>query len=112
MTRFVVLYYAPKEAIEAIKDIPPEEAAEGMKAWADWAERCGPALIDMGTPLGNGMMVKQTGNAPSEKDIAGYSFLEAENIDAAMALLEGHPALGWGDNSAVEVHEAMPLPGM
>ena len=52
----------------------------------------------------------QSGSAPSDKEVTGYSILEAENMEAAQALLAGHPHLEWEAGCQIEVHEAMPLP--
>ena len=110
MGRYVVLYYAPKSAVEAMADVTPEEMNKGMEVWMAWAGRCGGSLVDMGTPLGGGQNVTKAGSTPSDRDVAGYSVLEAENMEAAQALLAGHPHLEWQAGCEIEVHEAMPLP--
>ncbi len=33
-------------------------------------------------------------------------------MDAAVAMLQGHPHLDWAAGCAIEVHEAMPVSGM
>jgi hypothetical protein len=33
-------------------------------------------------------------------------------MDAAVAMLQGHPHLDWATGCEIEVHEAMPVPGM
>ena len=60
--------------------------------------------------LGGGQKLTQSGSAPSDKEVTGYSILEAENMEAAQALLAGHPHLEWKAGCEIEVHEAMPLP--
>ena len=47
----------------------------------------------------------------SSWQVVGYSILQAENIDDAKALLDGHPHLAWDGACEIEVHEVMPLPG-
>ena len=64
----------------------------------------------MGTPLGDGHKLTPTGNSPSDRQVVGYSILQAESGEAARALLEGHPHLQWGEGE-IEVHESLPLPG-
>jgi hypothetical protein len=112
MAKFMVIYHAPVAATEQMAKATPEEMAEGMKPWMDWAERCGSALVDMGSPLGGGQTVTKSGTQPSDKQVAGYSVLEAPDMAAAVKLLQGHPHLDWVDGCEIEVHEAMPMPGM
>ena len=77
-----------------------------------WAEKCGDKLIDFGTPLSGGVKLSPGGNSTaSDKDVLGYSILNAENIEEAQSLLEGHPHLKWNAACSIEVHESMPTPG-
>ncbi len=110
MGTYIVLYHAPKSALEAMGDATPEDMKKGMEPWMAWAARCGDNLVDMGAPLRAGRKVTTSGSSPSDKDVVGYSILEAENIDAAEALLAGHPHLAWQAGCEIEVHETMPLP--
>jgi len=110
MKKFIVIYHAPASATEQMANATPEQMQEGMKPWMDWAARCGSGLVDMGTPLGNGQKVSKSGSVPSDRDVAGYSILQAESMDAAKALLSGHPHLEWDAACEIEVHEALPMP--
>ncbi len=110
MTKFVVTYHASADALEQTMNATPEEMAEGMKPWMAWAESCGDALVDLGTPLGGGQRLTKSGVSPSSSGVAGYSILEAEDMDAALALLGGHPHLEWTETAEIEVHESMPMP--
>ena len=45
-------------------------------------------------------------------ELAGYSIIEAVDMSAAKALVDGHPFLsGSTGDFAVEIHELMPVPG-
>ncbi len=110
MKQFVVLYFAPASAMEKMKSSTPEEMKKGMEEWMKWAEKCGDHLVDMGNPLGNGKGIDQSGTSPSQKGIAGYSILQAEDITEAEGLLKGHPHLSWTEGCQIEVYEKMPLP--
>jgi hypothetical protein len=90
----------------------PKAAAEGMKGWMAWAKKCGKQLVDMGTPLGNGVKLNQDGATPSKRNVAGYSILQAESLAAAKKLMKNHPHLGWDAGCDIEVHESQALPGM
>ncbi len=58
------------------------------------------------------MKVTATTSSTSDKEVTDYSILEAESMDAAVAMLQGHPHLDWATGCEIEVHEAMPVPGM
>ena len=107
MTKFVVIYYASESVLEQMSKATPEEMAEGMKPWMAWAERCGDGLIDIGTPLTGGRRLSKSGASPSDKGVVGYSILQADNLEAAQALLDGHPHLEWAAGCEIEVHECM-----
>ena len=111
MKNFVVIYHAPASFMEQAQNATPEEMQKGMKAWMEWAAKCGDALVDFGAPLAGGQKLSTSGSSPSDKDVAGYSILQAEDMDGAKALLQGHPHLEWTAGCEIEVHEAMPPPG-
>lgn len=113
MNKYIVIYHASPDALARSMNTPPEEAAEGMKLWHQWAEKCGDHMIDLGTPLGFGQKINVDGSsADSTRHVCGYSLLQAESMDEARRLLQGHPHLsGWDASCEIEVHEAMALPG-
>ena len=112
MKNFIVIYHAPEGSWDP-SNTTPEEQAKSMEAWMQWAEKCGESLVDMGSPLMNGQKLSpDSPSTNSDKNVVGYSVLQAENIDEAKALLDGHPHLGWDASCSIEVHETMPMPGM
>ena len=94
MNKYIVIYHANAEALAGMQSATPEEMAEGMKPWMTWAEACGDGLVDMGTPLGGGLKLTSGGSSPSDREVTGCSILQAENMAAAEAMLQGHPHLG------------------
>jgi hypothetical protein len=116
MKKYLVLYHATMtpEMMQQMMSRPKEDMAKGMEAWAQWAQKCGNHLVDMGSPLMGGQALNADGTSKnSEKNVGGYSILQAENMDEAKALLHGHPHLGsWNPTASIEVHEFMPMPGM
>ena len=113
MKKFIVLYHAPMDAMQQTANMKPEDQAKGMEAWMEWAKKCGDKLVDLGSPLMNGQQLTPDGKSKgSDKNVAGYSILQAENMDDAKKLFQGHPHLGWNAACSIEVHETMPLPGM
>jgi len=110
MKKFIVIYRVPAGAMDKMKESSPEDIKKGMEAWMEWAKKCGDGLVDLGTPLGNGEKVTKSGSTPSDGQVAGYSILQAEDMDAAKSMLEGHPHLDWDAACEIEIHEALPLP--
>jgi hypothetical protein len=112
MKKFIVIYHAPEDAMKQMANVPKEEQAKGMEAWMAWAKQCGSKLVDIGSPLAYGQALTPGGSKPSAKGVAGYSVLQAESMEQAKALLKGHPHLAWNAACSIEVHEALPLPGI
>lgn len=113
MKRFIVLYHGPKTAQEQMRESTPEAAQEGMKAWTEWADRAGNGVMDMGSPLGEGREVTAAGTSEpsSANHIGGYGIIQAEDLDGAQALLDGHPHLMM-PGASIQVYEFLDLPGM
>ena len=110
MNKYIVIYHAPAEAIAATHAMSSEDMQKGMEAWGVWAAACGDGLVDMGTPLMSGLKLSPDGSSPSDKEVTGYSILQADDMAAAEALLQGHPHLNWAGGCEIEVHESMPMP--
>jgi hypothetical protein len=111
MTKFVVLYNAPQSAQSQMAESSPEAAQEGMKAWMEWATRAGDGIVDMGNPLGTGKEVTTAGTTDTNSQVGGYGILQADDMDGALALLEGHPHLMM-PGASIQVYEALDIPGM
>ena len=112
MKKFIVTYHAPAEALAQSQESTPEQMEEGMKAWMEWASKCGDQLVDFGTPLAGGQKLIPDGTSQdSTREVCGYSILQASDIDEAKSLLQSHPHLAWTGGCEIEVHEAMPIPG-
>jgi hypothetical protein len=110
MKKFIVIYYAPAAAMAQMANATPEDMQKGMEAWMTWAKQCGDGLVDLGTPLIGGQKVGPSGSSPSDKEVSGYSILQAASMDDAKTMLQGHPHLGWAEGCAIEIYESMPLP--
>ena len=116
MKKYLVIYHAPMDAaaMREMMNRPPEEMAKGMEMWMQWAKKCGDHLVDLGSPLMGGQALNGDGKSkPSDRHVSGYSILQAENMEEAKSLLQGHPHLGpWNPQATIEVHETVILPGM
>ena len=69
--------------------------------------KVGTALVDAGAPFaGNSTAVVADGSTRSASDLTGYTIVEAQDIDAAKALVGGNPFLEDGSAKfAVEIYE-------
>ena len=112
--RFLIIYHAPLDAMAQTANMTAEQRAVGMALWKAWAGRAGSRIYDLGAPLINGKSLNPTGTtAASSKEVAGYSMLDAEDLNEVLNLLEGHPHLtGWHPQATIEIHETMLMPDM
>jgi hypothetical protein len=112
--RFLIIYHVPLDAMAQTANATPEQQAAGMALWEAWAAKAGNRLVDLGAPLINGKSLNAKGaTAVSDKEVAGYSLLEAADWEELMDLLEGNPHIsGWHPEATIEIHETMLLPGM
>jgi len=112
MKKFLVLYRATTPASEMMANSTPEQMKAGMDAWGAWMERTGPSLGDIGAPLGDSRSVNQGAPAGGEGHVTGFSVLQADDIDAAVALVQDHPHLMTPGGAWIDVLEFLPIPGM
>jgi hypothetical protein len=113
MKKYIILYYAPMDAMQQMSQATPEEQQKGMEAWMSWSQSCGDHLVELGAPLMNGLKLRTDGTSEnSDKEVTGYSIMQAENIEGVKKMLDKHPHLTWNANCSIEIHETMPLPDM
>jgi hypothetical protein len=114
MKKFLVTYHVPASAMAQMADSTPEQQAEGMKQWMDWSARVGDHMVDMGSPLMPGQQLTHGGHAEqSNKEFSGYSIIQADDMNQAKSLMDGHPHLnGWHPEATIELSETMQIPGM
>jgi hypothetical protein len=95
MTKFVLLAHGELDQTP--------EFHQAHRAW--WSSMEG-HVVDSGNPLFNGRDVARDGAVtemtPDRGPALGYTIIEAESMDAAVALLEGCPMDMW-------VYEAVPM---
>jgi hypothetical protein len=108
VSKFLVLYRAPVSAREQMESSTPEQRQAGMELWQAWATKTGPAIVDLGAPLGDGASV---GDGDAYTDIAGYSILDADSQQTIIGLLADHPHFHM-PGGRIEVHEMLRPPGM
>jgi hypothetical protein len=107
MSKFIYLYRGPANPIETFT---PEQSAEQMAAWGAWMGRVGSALVDGGAPFGARSAVSDDGTTPDASDQNGYTIVEADSIETARGLLDGHPFLSEGKGRfTVDIYELTPM---
>ncbi len=112
MKKYLVIYHAPIDALQQTEGSSEQEMEKGMEVWMEWARKCGDKLVDLGMPLGNGQRLIPGGKSTgSDRQVCGYSILQANSLEEAEALLEDHPHLKWDASCEIEVHESLALPG-
>jgi len=89
MSRFLITYHG-----SGMPD-DPELMEQAKAAFGNWVAGAGDAIVDPGAPL---QMVKQVANdaATDAVQIGGYSIIQADNADAAAAVLSSHPYVARG----------------
>lgn len=112
MKKFMIIYHAPQSAQEMMANATPEDAKKGMEPWIAWQKKFEENIVDMGSPIGMSKKVTKSGVSDSDSTINGYSIIKAEDMDAALKVVENHPHLEWIPGAEVEVCEFLPLPGM
>lgn len=108
MKKFLILYRSTMSNKEQMMKVTPEQRKPIMDAWASWAKKAGTALVDMGAPVGDSTLIKGTAG---QGHVGGYSIVQAESLDAAKRMFEGHPHFG-APGASIELLELMSMPGM
>lgn len=110
MKKFLAIYHAAPEAMAQMATATPEQQAEGMKHWHDWKDKIGNAMVDFGSPLMGGIALNPSGEkSASDKQVSGYSMVQADSAEAAEALFNNHPHLFWHPSATIELHECMAM---
>jgi hypothetical protein len=108
MSKYIMIYKG--EATDTA-DMTEEQAGEVMAKWGAWMGNVGSALVDVGSPFGDGVSVIDDGSTGVPVALSGYSIVEAESLNAAKGLSNGHPYLSEGaGNFAIEIFEMTPVP--
>lgn len=88
-----------------------EEAQQAvMAAWGQWFEALGPAVVDIGAPVGASSTVGSdgsVGDGGGANPVSGYSVLEASSLDDAAEKAKGCPILGAG--GSIELAEIIEM---
>ena len=95
MKRFLMLYSGPPA--------PPNPSHEG---WPEWFRKLGDALVEVGSPMKNGVVLHADGSTSDEAaPLRGYGVIQAESGAEALELLRDHPLLALGPEYTIELFE-------
>jgi hypothetical protein len=107
MSKFIFIYHGPANPMDQFTE---EQSAREMAEWGAWMGKVGTALVDGGAPFGARAAVYDDCSTASTSDLHGYSIVEAENLEAAKALGQGHPFLSEGEGRfSLEVFELVSI---
>ena len=105
MNRYI-LVYKEKQAYD-MSDMPEEEIAKVMEAWGEWLGSMGDSVIDKGDAFKEGKVLEDGKVTAADGLTSGYTIIEAESFDEALAHAKNNPSAKEG--SIVEVYEAFGL---
>ena len=75
-----------------------------------WKAKHEDNILDFGAPLMGGQRVFSGGKTePSSKKITGYSRIQANSTEEALAILANHPHHNSGPDAGVELHECVSM---
>ena len=95
MKRFILLYCGP-----------PGPRDPSHAGWFEWFGKLGDAVVDVGSPMADGVVVRADGSTSDEAArLNGYSLVQAEDRDAAIRLVQDHPLLALGPEHTIEIFE-------
>jgi len=93
MAKFLLVYYGG----QVEPDADPKTVEKTMAVWTKWFADLGKAVADMGAPTQLRKLVTKSGvKSVGAKPVAGYTILQAENLDAAIAMAKSHPDVAKG----------------
>lgn len=108
MKKYLALYHSSVPTKDWARSVTPEQQKASMQAWGAWIAKFGPAIVDMGAPVGASALLAGT----DRKDhVAGYSIVQAGSLDAAKLIFEKHPHFEAPDAS-IQLLELLSMPAM
>jgi len=105
VTKYLLIYQGQMDG--PMPELSQEENDAMMQAWGDWMGRAGPALADGGASTRDRVRI---GGSGAPLPITGYNIVDADSLDAAKALCDGHAFLaGAPADFSVDVYELTPI---
>lgn len=93
------------------KQMSPEQGQQHMSEYKAWLTALGDAAVSPANPLKNTSTVNPDGSVTSGSmsTMSGYTIVEADSDEAALAIAKSCPYLDVG--GSLEVSELMQMPG-
>jgi hypothetical protein len=93
MPKYLITYHGG----EGMPD-SEEGRQEAMGAFMAWVQSTGDAMVDPGAPLGRSRTVSSNGahSMPAPEPVAGYTVIQADDLDTAVGLVRSHPFVSRG----------------
>jgi len=89
MKKFMLLYKGPAT--------PPGASHD---KWPAWFNKMGEKLVDIGSPMENGLVLKSDGSTnDSSTNLNGYSIVQAKDVNEVQRLVKDHPFLALGNGA-------------
>ncbi|MGD1119762.1 MAG: YciI family protein [Dehalococcoidales bacterium] len=102
MAKYLLTYYGGK------METDPKKAEQSMAKWMKWFKDLGKAVVDSGNPTQAGKIVSSSGTkSVGPKSVTGYSIIQADSLDAALAMAKSCPQIAAGGE--IEVDTIMPM---
>lgn len=103
MPRFVLVYHGGAQPMS------PEEAEANKRRFMTWMSEVGGALVSPANPFGPSKLVSASGvsDVPAAEALSGYSVIEVDDLDAAVAIAQSCPFLDIGN---LEVARLIEMP--
>lgn len=110
MKKYLVTYHTPASAMMDMSNVSPEEMAKGMEPWQKWSEDFKDQIVEMGAPLQTiGVTKDSRSYEASNRQITGYSIIQAEDEAGVKRVFNDHTHLTWNPETSLEIHELMPM---
>ena len=105
MSQYVIVYLGGNQPET------PEEGKQQFARYMEWLGSLGDAAVSPANPMKNTQTVNPDGSITGggTTTMSGYTIVEAESMDAALAMAKGCPFLDIG--GSLEVSELMQMPG-
>lgn len=95
MPRFLAVYTMKPENLAQFRSMPKAQQdsvdAIGLQRWGEWEKQNAASLLDRGGMVGKTTRVTRDGTTSAVNHFCGYVIVEAETVEAAARLFEGHP---------------------
>lgn len=92
MKKFLLIYGANAEALEAWKNATEQEQEQDMQDWLKWMQEHSKYFVDGGNPVGKNTRVDSMGQAKEcSNEMAGYSIISVKDKQEALEILKENP---------------------